>query len=286
MKQFFQQLYHLFDPRRQLISLEYPVDVRPRYGHNAGPAHEKLKEIIAHHSQRYTTLLQQSLHYKNVWAQFSTRQDHTIPERPFWLNGYLPPLDAILLYTLLVEIKPKRYIEIGSGHSTRLTRWAIDRQGLATLLVSIDPSPRAEITSLVNEHYPTGIENIELEVFSQLEAGDILFIDNSHRLLPNSDVTRIFLEVLPMLPVGVYVHFHDIYLPFDYPPFMCDRYYSEQYALAILLMANPNRYETVMPNYWVSQELSFAAAMNDIWQEMPDMEKHGGSYWIKIASAR
>lgn len=40
-----------------------------------------------------------------------------------------------------------------------------------------------------------------------------------------------FLELLPNLRKGVIVHFHDIYLPLDYPQFMCDRFYSEQYVL-------------------------------------------------------
>jgi hypothetical protein len=55
---------------------------------------------------------------------------------------------------------------------------------------------------------------------------------------------------------GVIVHVHDIYLPYDYPQFMCDRFYSEQYGLAAFLLANPDRFLTIMPNYFVSEDRS------------------------------
>ncbi|HNA64026.1 MAG TPA: hypothetical protein PKZ51_04845, partial [Saprospiraceae bacterium] len=75
------------------------------------------------------------------------------------------------------------------------------------------------------------LENIDFDVVSALNENDILFVDNSHRILPNSDSMVFFLEVLPKLKKGVIVHLHDIYLPYDYPQFMCNRFYSEQYGL-------------------------------------------------------
>jgi hypothetical protein len=54
------------------------------------------------------------------------------------------------------------------------------------------------------------------ELFEELGAGDLLFIDSSHTVRPGSDVNYIVLEVLPRLRPGVIVHFHDIYLPYDY----------------------------------------------------------------------
>ena len=84
-----------------------------------------------------------------------------------------------------------------------------------------------------------------------LKASGILFINNSHRVLPNSDVVVLFLEVLPWLAPGVIVHIHDVYLPHDYPKFMCDRGYSEQYFLATFLLANPAKYKTLLTNYFI-----------------------------------
>jgi hypothetical protein len=44
----------------------------------------------------------------------------------------------------------------------------------------------------------------------------VLFIDSSHIVRAGGDVNHVILEVLPRLAPGVLVHFHDIYLPYDY----------------------------------------------------------------------
>jgi hypothetical protein len=87
-----------------------------------------------------------------------------------------------------------------------------------------------------------------------LKAKDILFIDNSHRIFPNSDATVLFLEVLPKLFKGVIVHIHDTDLPYNYPQFMCDKYYSEQYGLGICLLAYSRKYQPVLPDYFISED--------------------------------
>src|SRR5690606_20567587 len=113
---------------------------------------------------------------------------------------------------------------------------------------SIDPFPRAEIDSLADIVIRTPFEQSDLAWVRELEAGDMVFVDNSHRVFPNSDATAFFLDVLPNLAPGVLVQIHDVYLPFDYPQDMCDRYYSEQYVLAAMILANPTRYRPLMPN--------------------------------------
>jgi hypothetical protein len=102
--------------------------------------------------------------------------------------------------------------------------------------------------------------------------------------LPNSDATVFFLEILPRLQPGVIVHIHDIYLPYDYPQFMCDRFYSEQYTLAAFILANPLRYSTLLPNYFISEDKELSDILLPIWNHpnLKDVEKHGGSYWMKL----
>jgi hypothetical protein len=56
-----------------------------------------------------------------------------------------------------------------------------------------------------------------VELFTTLEANDILFIDSSHVLKLGSDVSLLFLEILPRLRPGVVVHIHDIATSFEYP---------------------------------------------------------------------
>jgi len=89
-----------------------------------------------------------------------------------------------------------------------------------------------------------------------------------------------------MLPAGVIVHVHDVYLPYDYPQDVCDRYYSEQYVLASFLMANPEKYHTIMPNFYVSEDPELFTILKPFWDqpEMKDVERHGASYWIEIKS--
>src|SRR5690606_12269248 len=120
----------------------------------------------------------------------------------------------------------------------------------------IDPYPRANIDSLSDEIIREPLEALESmdRIVDMLRSGDILFIDNSHRVFPNSDAMVCFMEILPYLRQGVIVHIHDIYLPYDYPQFMCDRFYNEQYFLAALLMGDRSRYEVLLPNFFISED--------------------------------
>ena len=93
-----------------------------------------------------------------------------------------------------------------------------------------------------------------------------------------------FLEILPKLKKGVIVHIHDIYLPYDYPQFMCDRFYSEQYGLAMYLLANSDKYQTILPNYFITEDKELSSIIEPIWNHsnLNDVERHGGSFWFKI----
>jgi len=218
-----------------------------------------------------------------IWAIKDAKYEID-PSKPAWNNGYLPGLDIVGIYTLLTEFKPKKYIEIGSGNSTKVAFKAKTEQNLDTEIISIDPMPRAEIDHLANRVIREQFEDIDFDIVDELNENDILFVDNSHRILPNSDSMVFFLEVLPRLKKGVIVHLHDIYLPYDYPQFMCDRFYSEQYGLAMYLLANPKKYETILPNYFIYKDKELSQLISPIWQHdnLQNVEKHGGSYWLKI----
>jgi hypothetical protein len=82
----------------------------------------------------------------------------------------------------------------------------------------------------------------------------------------------------------VIVHIHDIYLPYDYPQFMCDRAYSEQYMLAAFVLANPAKYATILPNYYISEDKELSGILAPLWAHpnLEGVERHGGSYWLRI----
>lgn len=277
-------IYKFINPRYQNLFLDYKVRFRPRYGYDK-PPHQELYHIINTNRSAYQKWIEHALNYREVFCEIKNAAHVSNPMQPGWNNGFLPGLDIIMLYTLISIIKPEKYIEIGSGNSTRVVHKAKTEGQLSMQITSIDPQPRAEMDALADNVIREPFENIDYSFLDDLKQNDILFIDNSHRILPNSDAMVFFLEVMPRLKKGVIVHLHDIYLPYDYPQFMCDRYYSEQYGLAMYLLANPGKYETMLPNYFIYQDKELSALLNPLWEyeNLKNVERRGGSYWLRIA---
>ncbi len=277
------QLYRFLNPKFQNLFLEYKVDFKPRYGHGK-PPHTELYEIINANRVYFKALRRSALKYKeNIWLIQDNKKEKD-RTKPVWNNGFLPGLDIIAIYTMITEYRPKKYIEIGSGNSTKVVYKAKTEQNLDIDIISIDPMPRANIDMLADKVIRKPFESIDFSVLDDLNENDVLFIDNSHRILPNSDSMVFFLEVLPRLKKGVIVHLHDIYLPYDYPQFMCDRFYSEQYGLAMYLLANPKKYYTLLPNYFISEDKELSELISPVWEHenLHGVETHGGSFWLKI----
>ena len=277
------EIYKFLNPKFQNLFLEYKVDFKPRYGHGK-PAHSDLLKIIDSNRENYKDLINRALFHKEIFWTIKDSKVEEDPIKPAWNNGFLPGLDIIGIYTCLTEFKPEKYIEIGSGNSTKVAYKAKIEQKLGTEIISIDPMPRAEIDNIADKVIRKPFENIDFNILNELNKNDILFVDNSHRILPNSDSMVFYLEILPRLKKGVIVHIHDIYLPYDYPQFMCDRFYTEQYGLAMYLLANPQKYETILPNYFIFKDKELSDLISPIWEHenLKDIERHGGSYWIKI----
>jgi len=211
-------IYRFFSPKYQSIHLEYKVNPQPRKVQGKA-AHPLLLHAINKNREVYKELLHQFLNYAPQLHLIKDSSQETNENNPAWNNQYLPGLDIVGIYGMLSHFKPKRYIEIGSGNSTKVARKAITEQNLATEVISIDPFPRANIDHLADKVHRIPFENLESNQFiiDSLGENDILFIDNSHRVFPNSDAMIFFLELLPFLKKGVIVQIHDIYLPYDYP---------------------------------------------------------------------
>jgi hypothetical protein len=201
---------------------------------------------------------------------------------PCWLNGFIPSLDAIALYSFIVLNKPGRYVEVGSGNSTKFARQAISDHDLKTKIISVDPAPRANIDAICDEIIRMSLEDCNLTVLEKLRAGDILFMDGSHRCLMNSDATVFFLEVLPRLPKGVLVGIHDIFLPFDYPKPWVNRAYSEQYLLACYLLANSTRFKIEFPGFYIGTDKELSHLLQHLWALIPNaVVKNGFAFWFR-----
>ncbi len=166
-------------------------------------------------------------------------------------QGWFPPLDGAVAYSLVRTRQPRRVIEVGSGHSTRILARAL---GGTSELVAIDPAPRADIAGLAGVRVvDQTLQAVPADLFDLLAAGDILFIDSSHILMPGSDVDLLLNRVLPRLPPGVLVHIHDIFLPFDYPTVWGWRNYNEQQGVAPLLAGGGCR--PLFSSVWAERRL-------------------------------
>jgi predicted O-methyltransferase YrrM len=159
------------------------------------------------------------------------------PPAPRWTQDWFPRLDAAAAYAMVRRERPQRIVEVGSGHSTRFLARAVSDARLATRISAIDPEPRARLDGLAIELRRVPVQEAGAQPFVALAAGDLLFIDSSHVLRPGSDVEFLLERVLPALPPGVLAHFHDIFLPDDYPADWRWRGYNEQAAVADLIAA-------------------------------------------------
>lgn len=264
----------------QVIGLEYPLELKSNY--NFESPHAELNKIIEKNRNGYIELINHSLQFKNYFNQISF--DKVDEMQPFWNNHFFPGLDIVLLYSILDVYQPKQYLEIGCGTSTKVTRLYRTNHAKDFSITCIDPSPRQEILNVADQWINQPIQKTDLAIIKNLSANDILFFDGTHVLYPNSDVMWFFWEILPIIPKGVIVQVHDIYLPYDYPEFMIQRYYNENYILGSVVMANPDKYEIISPNFYISEQKDLAQILNSVWQ-MPSLnkvEQHGGSFWFKI----
>lgn len=159
------------------------------------------------------------------------------PPAPRWNQDWFPRLDAAAAYAMVRTLKPKRIVEVGSGHSTRFLARAVSDARLGTRIIAIDPEPRASVEGLNVRWVRQPVQASDPALFAALEERDILFIDSSHQLKPGSDVEFLLQRALPCLAKGVRVHFHDIFLPGPYPLAWAWRRYNEQEAVAPLIGA-------------------------------------------------
>ena len=266
------------------MALEYPPsrDYQPRWGYTK-PPHSGLSKIFHKDFDEHCQTLENLAKLKPFFDKINIYFDHENSGDPAWLKTPLNAFDAALIYYFVTDLKAKNYLEIGSGVSTLFAARAIKDHNLETKTLSIDPDPRAEVDAVCDRVIRDGLETCELEIFSQLEPGDILFFDGSHRSFMNSDVTVFMMDVLPMIKPGVIIGVHDILLPYDYPDSFKNWYWNEQYMFAVYLLAAANKLKILMPGRYMSfrpeLEEAFSAILKD-WKEDRSVWLNGGSLWF------
>jgi hypothetical protein len=233
--------------------------------------------------------------FRDEYEQFPM----TPTEEPgrFYLNNHLfDGTDALVAYCMIRNFQPQLIIEVGSGFSSLLLGQAATKNNNSTL-ICIEPFPQEFLKrgfqglhSLIEKK----VQDVDLDFFSQLGPGDVLFIDSSHTVKIGGDVNYLFLEVLPRLKPGVIVHVHDIFFPFDYRRDWVKeefRFWTEQYLLQAFLAFN-SEFEVLMANRYLAYKYP-----KDLEAAFPSLEKleadskqsiswGGGSFWMRRKTQR
>jgi hypothetical protein len=205
--------------------------------------------------------------------------------RYFYENPAYSYSDAIFFHLMIRAYKPRRIVEIGSGYSSAV---ALDTNemflGGKCSMTFIEPYPDL-LRSLmrpedaIHRILELPVQDVPLDIFDELDHGDILFIDSTHVSKIGSDVNFIYFEILPRLKPGVLVHIHDVFINFEYPREWVEegRVWNEQYLLRAFLSFN-SRYKILLMNTLVED------LYEDWFQEnMPlCLVNRGGSIWLKV----
>ena len=200
-------------------------------------------------------------------------------------NPAYGPADAICLYGMIRHASPRRIIEVGSGYSSCVMldtneRFFDDR----IACTFIEPYPKV-LLGLVREADRSRIrligkpvQDVPMDVFEELEEGDILFVDSSHVSKVGSDVNHLLFEVFPRLSKGVYVHVHDMLYPFEYSQKWIYRgiAWNEAYLLRSFLQYN-GAFRIVLFNSFLEKfHRDRIAERMPLW-----LQSAGGSLWFR-----
>ncbi len=253
------------------ISELYPVDpVAPGIDFNPASHEQLIEHALARFMPEYD--------YPEVGAEDA--------ELNFFYtqNSQFSWLDSRALFCFLRLWQPKRIVEVGSGYSSLLMTDVKRRfLGPNTTLQCVEPYPRPFLHKheLGFELIEKRVQEIPIEFFTSLEAGDLLFIDSSHVCKTGSDVNYLYLQVLPQLKAGVRIHIHDIFLPHEYlKQWVIDenRSWNEQYLLQALLMFS-NGFRVLFGNYYAFQ--TFPEAIIAALNHPKGHGFGGGSFYIE-----
>ncbi len=190
---------------------------------------------------------------------------------------------ACALHLMLRHLRPKRIVEVGSGFSSAVMLDTSERFLDASVKMTfIEPYPERLYGLLRGrdrercEIIVKNLQDVEQSVFSSLEANDVLFIDSSHVLKTDSDLCHLLFDVLPALPPGVQIQFHDVLYPFEYPEAWVyeNRAWNEAYALRAFLQFN----DSFRVRFWASYLFRHERAA---LEKVPALCSDGSSLWLE-----
>jgi Methyltransferase domain len=203
----------------------------------------------------------------------------------FWKNSQFSYSDAMAYYAFLRRLKPRKVIEIGGGFSSLIAADALGENGSGSL-TCIEPYPRPFLL----DRHDIDLKRIRAQDINadhlndMFVNGDVLFIDSTHTVKTGSDCLHIYLRLLPNIRRNIFIHIHDIFLPFGLPQeWLLDSqiHWTEQYLLLAWLHDNPRTsilFGSAYHNHFNSDLLA---------KFMHGRFPHGGaSLWLEYHGAR
>jgi hypothetical protein len=206
----------------------------------------------------------------------------------YYDNCFFESGDAEFFYSMIRHLKPRTLVEVGSGFSSLLAVEALaanrlQEPGYACRHVCIEPFERPWLQELEVELIRTPVERCDRSLFLNLGANDILFIDSSHVIRPQGDVLCEYLEILPALQPGVFVHIHDIFTPRDYlPDWLIEKnlFWNEQYVVEAFLSFNADFEIVGALNYLTHHHPDELAVRFPVF-ERQSQRREPGSLWLR-----
>jgi len=264
------------------IRLEYPPpDVeRQRFGWG-NPSNAAVSALLLRNADRFRTAMDTIATYGGDLRRIADTPEAA--HEPHWSQVWFTGVDAAALYSFVRARRPGRYHEIGSGNSTLFAARAVRDGGLATRILSVDPEPRADVESVCTETIRARLQDADVSRVAAMESGDVLLVDSSHYALTNSDVVTFFLDVMPALPSGVLIGIHDVFLPDDYPWWLSDRWFSEQYVLAAWLLGAAGRANVLLATHFVATHPPLRAELDAMWERAGPrgVRAYGSCLWME-----
>jgi hypothetical protein len=235
---------------------------------------EKVTGINLHEAEQLQLLNKLKEYYSGLHYRFDETKTEEFHLRYQTKDAWYRYSDAIFLHCMMMHYRPKRVIEIGSGHSSAVMLDTNEFSlGNSIDFTFIEPFPENRLLKILRpiDHERTRIlksftQDVDTSLFTSLGENDILFIDSTHVSKVGSDVNYIFFEILPVIKPGVIIHFHDIFYPFEMPRHWIYEkkwFWNETYMLRAFLMDNPY-YEILLFNTmmqkkhrdWFEKEMS------------------------------
>lgn len=267
---------HYYSPIHSLEDLDNYEEVVKR-------SREKFTESIPGFSEK--NMVKKFNQLKKYFKDFDYPVKEDNKSRFYIENCSYPITDALVLFAMIRDLKPKRIIEIGSGFTSALMMDVNERFFDNKIEITfIEPYPDLLVSRMSEEDkkrykiIPKGVQEVPVKEFMSLEREDILFIDSTHVSKFNSDVNYELFNILPNLKKGVTIHFHDVFDGFEYPlQWLKDGWaWNEDYILRAFLSGN-NSYEVLILNDYMTRRHS-----NLLSKSYPRFENNcGGSFYIR-----